>query len=130
MDGDLKDILKDIRESISTGHGRLEGKLDSANKQFNQHLVDDAKFFTALEINQKRATEQIDSLAKVRKEDSERTLKKAEDDKREHDQLRYLRIAGYWAIAAAIIGILGGSVLSWVEARASRQLLEQRIPGK
>ena len=50
MEAELRDTLKDIRDSIKESTARLEGKIDLQNQQFNEHLVADARSFKGLEM--------------------------------------------------------------------------------
>lgn len=142
MDADLRSALDGVQKSIIAGHANLSGKLDLTNQQFTDHLVSDAKAFTALEIGQRNIETKVEGSERRRKEDSEKLLEKqAEDaatakaDKIIEDnkklQMKIAWIGGILAILAALGASVLGSFLSYSEAKAARQeRLEERIQMK
>ena len=131
MDGELRDAFGELRkahqgtEANLRGHiesvgGRVEGKLDLINKQFNQHLVDDTKAFTQLEERQMQLARAVEAAEKKRKEDSERRMQKIEGERTRADQWKLMRYAGWFAMAAALIGALVTSLLTLAEQKATR----------
>jgi hypothetical protein len=115
-----EDTETNLRAHINQTGGRLEGKLDLMNQQFNQHLVDDTKQFTILEQRHLQLREKVEEVERKRKEDSERRLQKVEADQTREDQWRIAKVGGVFLIAAAVLGSLVASVMTYVEHRAER----------
>lgn len=104
MDGEFREAFREIRDTVTTGTARLDGKLDQANAQFNVHLVEDAKQFQKLHDAVSQIGKRQDGisdtirLAKVAQEQKER-----EEAARRIEDLKERR--GYKvAIWVALIG--------------------------
>lgn len=128
MDQEFKQAFSAIREShaqteqnlkahVDAIAGRLDGKLDLMNQQFNQHLIDDTEALTTLKLRQEDLARQVVEAENRRKEESERRLKKFESDQNRRDQWKVARIGGWFLIVSAVLGSLIASLMSYVEHR-------------
>ena len=122
MDGEMREAFKEIRDSITAGTARLDGKLDQANSQFNQHLVEDAKQFQklndavgALHKRQDGISDTIrmGKLAQEQKE-KEEAARRIEDVKERRGYKMALWITGI----GAVITVLLEAAIHWLSRHA------------
>lgn len=127
MDRDISIAFEGIRDLVARGHARLEAKLDLSNDQFNKHLKEDAISFTKLEAGQTNISYNMTASEIRRKEESERKLKKYEQEQVRKDQFKMARLAGWIAIIAALIGVFGTSLFTLLEQRSSKEERAQML---
>lgn len=122
MDGEMREAFREIRDSITAGTARLDGKLDQANAQFNQHLVEDARQFQklndavgALHKRQDGISDTI-RLGKIAQEqkDKEEAARRLEDAK----ERRGYKMALYVALAGAALTVLLEALIHWLSRHA------------
>lgn len=110
MEAEIKDTLKEIRDSIKESGAEIGGKLDLHSKQFQQHLIEDTKNFTILELGQKQLREEVMSIERRRSESSVRRATQAAEESKNQKADSLAAIAGRYAIYAA----LAGSTALWI----------------
>jgi len=68
MEAELRDTLKDIRDSVKEATASVHAKLDSAATQFNAHLIEDARNFQRLETQTAALHDRMDEASKERQQ--------------------------------------------------------------
>lgn len=118
MDGEMREAFREIRDTVTSGTARLDGKLDQANAQFNQHLIEDARQFqklndavSALHKRQDGISDTI-RLGKLAQEqkDKEESQRRIDEAK----ERRGYKVTLYVAIAAAVVTVLLEAVIHWL----------------
>lgn len=129
MDDDTKYAFKDLKESIHIGHGYLSGKLDAHAKAMQEHLISDASQFTELKLKAEMLREKLEAAEKRRNEDSEKRTKAVDAVQAKKDQYKLAKMAGWFAIIAAVVTVLLTSLANNVKLQIiqdHQQKLEHR----
>jgi hypothetical protein len=124
MDGEDREMLRDIRDSVKETRAEIVGKIDSQAKAFQDHLVVDAAAFATLKVGQEnlhrefqeyeaRRKGEIEKEDQRRREESEKRLKKVEAHQAQEQAETLAKKAGRWAVAAAAVG----SLILWILER-------------
>ena len=128
MEGEDRQMLRDIRDSVKETRAEIAGKIDSQAKAFQDHLVTDAESFAILRVGQeslhrefkeyeRRRKDEVDKEDQRRREESERRIKKIEAAQASAQAETLSQKAGRYAIAAAAIG----SLILWVLEKMSHK---------